>query len=49
MKTIHVNTMVIVSKLVDQQSELFVVTVSEPAISDVAVTRVSVRESEKAH
>lgn len=49
MKTIHVNTMVIVSKLADQHSQLFVVTVSEPAISDVAVTRVSVGEFEKAH
>lgn len=49
MKTIHVNTTGIVSKLADQHSELFVVTVSEPATSDVAVTRVSVREFEKPH
>lgn len=49
MKTIHVNTMVIASKLADQHSQLFVVTVSEPATSDVAVTRVSVRVFEKPH
>ena len=40
-KTIRVKTMDIVSKLVDQRNELFVVTVTVPPTSDVAVTRVS--------
>ena len=40
-KTIRVKTMDIVSKLADQRNELFAVTVSVPATSAFAVTRVS--------
>ena len=40
-KTIRVKTVDIVSKLADQRNELFAVTVSVPATSAFAVTRVS--------